>query len=242
MNSVALAFILLVVLLLPVAIYVLVRETTKHSPSPSPLRIERHISPKLQGLVLFDIDGTLTPDRSGRKNALVVEACLRRNFAVGVCTAGSVYTMNNLQSYSWMPELLYRFIREYDNITFNNVASGYVAGKLDKEAYRAIDTFLDSEPLPFRTQWEHTGRHIGYKKGYALVQTAIALGLSEPQELFICDDEKTFLEGVKLYDDKLQTICCGESCGERSLTLHNVIKSLERQPVYHHVSRDNEIS
>tara|TARA_Y100000389_G_scaffold99454_1_gene96190 strand:- start:1537 stop:2223 length:687 start_codon:yes stop_codon:yes gene_type:complete len=228
MNSVALAFILLVVLLLPVTIYVLVRKTTKHSPSPSPLRIERHINPKLQGLVLFDIDGTLTPDRSGKNNALVVEACLKRNFAVGVCTAGAVYTMSNLQTYSWMPEILYRFIKEHDSITFNNIASGYVAGKLNKKAYRFIDTVLDSEPLPFRTGWEYTGRRIGYKKGYALSQTASALGLSEPQDLFICDDEKTFLEGVKLYNNKLQTICCGQSCGEKSLTLHNVIKSLDR--------------
>jgi hypothetical protein len=234
MSPVTLALILLSVLILPIAIYAVARKMVK----PSPPKIEWHISPKPKGLVLFDIDGTLTPDTSGRKNALVVEACLRRNFAVGVCTAGAVYTMDNLGTYSWMPELLYRFMMEHDGVTFNNVASGYVAGKLDKEAYHAIDTALTSESLPWTTRWEYTGRRIGYKKGYALVQTAIALGLSEPQELFICDDEKTFLEGVKLYDDKLQTICCGKSCGEQSLTLHKVVESLERQPHYHPVTQD----
>ena len=43
-----------------------------------------------EGLILFDIDGTLTVN-SKEQNYEIVDYCLNKNFAVGVTTAGSIY-------------------------------------------------------------------------------------------------------------------------------------------------------
>ena len=79
-----------------------------------------------KGLILFDIDGTLT---TGIENEKVVDMCIKKGYAVGICTAGSMYKMENLKSFNWMPYNLWDFIRQHDDVTFNNVASNIIAGK-----------------------------------------------------------------------------------------------------------------
>ena len=65
-----------------------------------------HLHNKYKGLVLFDIDDTLT---TGLDNYNVVQYCIDEGWAVGICTAGSIYNMDNLKKYPynrWMPSNL----------------------------------------------------------------------------------------------------------------------------------------
>lgn len=166
---------------------------------------------KYKGLILFDIDGTLT---TGQHNEEVVQACIDNGWAVGICTAGPVYRMGNLLSYPWMPKNLYDFMILHNNITFNNVGSGFLTGKLNIEAYKSlrvpngIDTY-------------------GYRKGYALQQTGKAIGISNPKCLVLCDDLRTFIRGVLAYNPKLTTLCSGTDCnGQLTVPrILNIIKS-----------------
>ena len=209
-----------VVILLPLLVYGILHVSKGGSASSESVPRD---NTRINGLVLFDIDGTLTSDQGGVKNAMVVEACLRRNYAVGICTAGSMYTMENLPTFNWMPDNLYKFMREYDGVTFNNVASGYVAGRSDRKAYESISLDYLKTYGPC-TDWGCRGKEWGYRKGYAMVKTAEALGVTDLSKVYLCDDQTTFIDGVKLYDQDLQTICCGQECGgtldQRTIARH----------------------
>ena len=110
------------------------------------------------GLVLFDIDGTLT---HGTENEKVVQFFLDRNFAVGITTAGSMYTPDNLLQYSWMPENLYYFMLENNFDSFNNVGSMILCGRYNKNVYNNSISRL----LPFI---EDTRTLMGAYKGVSL--------------------------------------------------------------------------
>jgi hypothetical protein len=148
-----------------------------------------------KGLVLFDIDGTLTSN-TAQNNYLIVQACIDNSFAVGICTAGSVYSMENILSYNWMPKNLYDFIVKEDKITFNNVGSKILLGKPNKLSYSKL-----------------SNQHPGFLKGFALEKTANALGITNPKCMILCDDDIGFIQNFKKYNPNLNVVCSGVSCG-----------------------------
>jgi hypothetical protein len=152
-------------------------------------------------LVLFDVDGTLT---TGKDNYAVVQACIDAGWAVGICTAGSGYTMDNLKTFPWMPMNLYNFIRYHNDITFNNVGSGILCGQPDMDAYVNLTVPLVMKPPGFA---------YGYRKGFALAQTGNALGITDPKRMVLCDDMIVFIQAVQAYNPQLRTVCSGEDCG-----------------------------
>jgi hypothetical protein len=149
-----------------------------------------------RGLVLFDVDGTLT---TGKDNYQSVQTCLEHGFAVGICTAESIYTIENLENYFWMPKNLYEFMKNTNFITFNNVASGYLTGKLNRKAYESINT-----PLGYDIY--------GYRKGFALEQTGKLLGIKNTKNLILCDDLKVFIMSILKYNPNFSILCAGEDC------------------------------
>lgn len=164
------------------------------------------------GLVLFDIDDTLT---TGNDNENVVQMVIDHGWAVGICTANSSYTMDNIKNKSWMPKNLWDFIKKYNDITFNNVGSGFLLGKKQLGVYKR----LYSETPPGIDVY-------GFRKGFALEQTGKVLGINNPKCMVLCDDLKPFIEGVKKYNPELITICSGSNCGGQ-LTVKNVEKVIQ---------------
>lgn len=154
---------------------------------------------KFKGLVLFDIDGTLT---TGKNNEKVVQTCIDNGWAVGICTAGSIYSIDNLLNFEWMPRNLYDFMIEHNNITFNNVASGYLMGNLNYSAYEKLQKYLPyGSPLTY-----------GFRKGFALSETGKALGINS-NSLILCDDLTVFIKGALYYNNNIKVVCAGKDCG-----------------------------
>ncbi len=149
------------------------------------------------GLCLFDIDGTLT---TGTDNHRVVETCLKNGYAVGVATAGAKYTPENVRSYGWMPENLYQFMESSGFCTFNNVSLGILAGKYDTASY--IETELKKPPDVF---WP------GWLKGLALDKTSEACGIHDPSQVFLFENDPSYMKGVNRYNSLYNTVCCGKS-------------------------------
>ena len=159
-----------------------------------------------KGLVLFDIDGTLTSN-SAQNNYSIVQACIDNSFAVGICTAGSVYSMENILSYNWMPRNLYDFIVKEDKITFNNVGSKILLGKPNELSYSKL-----------------SNQHPGFLKGFALEKTANALGITSPKSMILCDDDIGYIQNFREYNPNLTVVCSGVSCGgfEAKLNIDDV--------------------
>ena len=146
---------------------------------------------KYNGLVLFDIDGTLTPN-SANYNFLIVQTCIDKNFAVGICTANNRYSMENLLTFDWMPTNLYNFICKERNITFNNVGSQVLMGKTGKKYYSKL-----------------LHQHPGYLKGFALEKTANILGITNHNCMILCDDDQTYIEYALKYKSNINIVNCG---------------------------------
>ena len=145
-------------------------------------------SKSYKGLVLFDIDGTLTVN-SKEKNQEIVDYCLSKNFAVGVSTAGSIYTMKNLLSFKWMPENLYEFMKKHNDYTFNNVGSMLVNGKKDFKSFKSIYYNINLDFM----------RKLGYAKGFTMYKTANILGIKDNDNIILCDDSPDFINGYKIF-------------------------------------------
>jgi len=196
--------ILLIILLLGIFITILTLHFTK----------DRFVAPNkpiFNGLCLFDIDGTLT---TGTQNEEVVQYCIDKGYAVGVATAGSIYTPANLQSYKWMPNNLYDFMNKHDFDTFNNVASGVLNGIHNPSAYNKI---LKLKPQD--VSWP------GWFKGFALERTGSLYDIKDPSKLFLFDNDPNFIMGVKYYNHDLRVVCSGQPCNG-SLTLKTIKKYL----------------
>jgi hypothetical protein len=157
------------------------------------------LSHKWKGLCLFDIDGTLT---TGIDNYTTIELCLQAGYAVGITTAGAMYTPNNLMSFSWMPKNLYNFMSSYGFNTFNNVASNIIMGKYDPSVYIDI-------------RYKFDGQHImwGLLKARSLVITASVYDITDPKKMILFDNDPGFLEGLSMYNPDLIGICAGHPCG-----------------------------
>lgn len=151
-------------------------------------------SPKnFRGLCLFDIDGTLT---TGQDNAKSIDICLKNGYAVGISTAGAMYTPENLLSFPWMPHNLYYFMKKYNWVTFNNVARSIYAGK-------------------YKPQKDY--RHLGHKqwgvlKGISLRESTKELMIvPEGNSLILFDNDPGFLEGLRTFPNTLG-VCAGHPC------------------------------
>lgn len=153
----------------------------------------RPLNKTYAGLVLFDVDGTLT---TGKDNYRTVQLFLDRNWAVGIVTAGAVYTQQNIARYYWMPINLTHFLLNTGFVTFNNVAGNppILCGKPALLRYASVDRRI---PMGIDGY--------GYRKGHALFETGLKLGL-DPKHVLICDDLLSFIQGVKVYDSAFQTL------------------------------------
>lgn len=160
---------------------------------------------KYNGLVLFDIDGTLTPNNASY-NSLIVQACIDKNFAVGICTANSGYSMENILTFDWMPSNLYNFICKEKNITFNNVGSKLLMGKTSK----TYSNLLYQQP--------------GYLKGFALEKTANILGITNPNCMILCDDDQGYIEYAFKYKPTINIV----NCGVERLSIQNLNNAMSK--------------
>ena len=174
---------------------------------------ERFKYKKYEGLVLFDIDGTLSV-KSKDNNYKVVEYCLTKGYAVGISTAGSIYSMNNLMYFEWMPKNLYDFMKDNDSITFNNVRSMYVTGTY--------------QPYSFNKIYNNSNLNImekfGYAKGFTMFKTAKLFGIVDPKKLILCDDMIPFISGYKIYNKHYNFVYCGDKEGLSLNKIKNIIK------------------
>jgi hypothetical protein len=165
------------------------------------------------GLVLFDIDGTLSV-KSKENNYKVVEYCLNKGYAVGISTAGGIYSMHNLMDFEWMPKNLYDFMKDNNSITFNNVRSMYVTGIYHPESFNKI---YNNSNLNIMEQF-------GYAKGFTMYKTAKLLGIVDPQKLILCDDMQPFITGYKIYNRNYNFVYCGDKEGLSLNKIKNIIK------------------
>ena len=151
-----------------------------------------HNFKKYNGLCLFDIDGTLT---EGKDNYNVVQYFLNLGYAVGVNTAGSIYTVENLKFFEWMPSNLYEFMMKNNFKTFNNVGSRWLCGKQDFDSFNYIDSKVPSGIDLY-----------GWRKGFALEQTAKMFNISNPKKIVMFDDLEYFVRGIKAFNNNFNII------------------------------------
>ena len=159
------------------------------------------ISPqqKWKGVCLFDIDGTLT---TGINNEESIELCINAGYAVGITTAGAMYTPDNLMSFDWMPKNLHIFMQNNGFNTFNNVASGIITGKYDSSEYQDIIN-------------KFQGQHVmwGLLKAKSLINTAKLYNITDFNKMILFDNDPLFLKGLQMYHPDLKGICAGKPCG-----------------------------
>lgn len=205
---------IILVLVLTMSILYLIFRPKNDAPQPTPLQ------PKYKGIVLFDIDGTLTDQgHSGEDNAKLVQICLDTGFAVGINTAGG-YTPDLWQNwppdqqYNWMPKNLVDFMKAHNWNTFNAVRIGYLNGKVDQQAYVSIDKNIPPNIDPF-----------GWRKGFALEQTAKLYGITNPECIIMFDDLPSFIDGMLAWNPNFNVNCINyKTCG--GLTEESVRKAL----------------
>lgn len=151
-------------------------------------------APNFKGLCLFDIDGTLT---TGQDNAQSIDICLKNGYAVGISTAGAMYTPENLLSFPWMPHNLYYFMKKYNWVTFNNVARSIYAGKY--------------QPQPNYNNFGH--KKWGILKAHSLLESSKHIGMGVHSKLVLFDNDPGFLEGLN-YFPRCRGICSGQPCSK----------------------------
>ena len=159
------------------------------------------------GLVLFDIDGTLT---TGTENESVVQYFLDRGYAVGISTAGAMYNPKNIMNFPWMPKNLWFFMVRNNFDTFNNVMSNILCGKFDPSTYNAnMDNVSISNIL-------------GWKKGLSMKKTAEIYNITNPKQIILLDNDPDYISGVKYYNPNFSVICAGKPCSNENLSMKTI--------------------
>ena len=178
----------------------------------SPLNSPQKSPVHWKGLCLFDIDGTLT---TGVNNYESIDLCIKAGYAVGITTAGAMYTPDNLMSFEWMPQNLHVFMQ---NNTFNNVASGIITGKYDSSEYQDI-----------RNKFQ--GQHVmwGLLKAKSLINTAKLYNITDYNKMILFDNDPLFLKGLQMYHPDLRGVCAGSPCGEPMTPklIHDTLKNID---------------
>jgi len=167
---------------------------------------------KYEGLVLFDIDGTLT---DGTENQKVVDYFLKKNYAVGISTAGRGYHKKNLHTFNWMPPNLYNFMIQNNFDTFNNVSDNVLCGQWDPQTY--ID--YNRTDISFLEQ-------LGWRKGLTLKKTGEKYGITDPQKLYLIDNDPSYIMGLKMFNPHYNIICAGLPCSNQVLSLNSIIPQI----------------
>jgi len=163
--------------------------------------------PLYNGLILFDIDGTLT---TGTENEKVVQYYIDKGYAVGIATAGAIYSPKNLLGYDWMPRNLYDWMKANKFNTFNNVGSYILKGKYDPESYSKSMSLKPSSVF-----WP------GWSKGMAMESTG---KLYETTNIILFDNDPSYIDGVHKYNKNLRVICAGYPCGTDTLSMKSIPK------------------
>jgi FMN phosphatase YigB (HAD superfamily) len=169
---------------------------------------------KYDGLVLFDIDGTLT---TGTENYKVVQHFLEKNYAVGITTAGSMYNPCNLTSFDWMPYNLYYFMLKRNFDTFNNVGTMTLCGKENSNIYEDKVYHLLFLIDDFKTL-------IGAFKGVSLEETALLYGITDPKKVILIDNDPYYLRGAFMYNKNFTFIPGGSPATPENLCLERIYK------------------
>ena len=167
---------------------------------------------KFEGLVLFDIDGTLT---TGKENYKVVQYFLDKGYAVGVTTAGSIYTPENISKFEWMPNNLLNFLIMNQYNTFNNVVNKILCGVYRPDLYD-----LHMHNIPSNAQ---ISNYYGWAKALTLKESGYKYGIIDESKLILIDNDPGFIEGVKMYNKKMITIPGGLPASNETLNLENII-------------------
>lgn len=170
------------------------------------IRYKYVVSPSHNGLILFDIDGTLT---TGTENEKVVQSYIDKGYAVGIATAGGIYTPENLLSYDWMPRNLYDWMETNNFNTFNNVASHILVGKYDPKSY-----LKNLAKKPEKVFWP------GWSKGLAMERTG---KLYNTTNIILFDNDPSYIYGVSQYNKNLKVICAGSPCSSETLSMKSII-------------------
>jgi hypothetical protein len=168
---------------------------------------------KYNGVVLFDIDGTLS---TGIENEKVVQYFIDRNYVVGISTAGAMYFPGNLLSFTWMPHNLYNWMEKHNFDTFNNVASGILCGKYNPEAFEHNNERNDLDIYNM----------FGWRKGLTLAKTAEKYGITDPTKMYLLDNDPSYLKGISIYNPKFNLICAGKPCGKTNMGMHTILPKL----------------
>lgn len=175
---------------------------------------DKFTGPKYKGIVLFDIDGTLT---SGLENEKVVQYFIDRNYAVGISTAGAMYHPENLMSFQWMPKNLYQWMKKHNFNTFNNVGSYILCGVYNPEAFNDIGERNDLDLYNI----------LGWRKGLTLSKTAQLYGITNPEKMILLDNDPSYIRGLTLYNPKFNIICAGKPCSNNHMGMHTIIPLID---------------
>jgi len=175
--------------------------------------MSRHI---YNGLVLFDIDGTLT---TGTQNEEVVQYFLDRNYAVGITTAGTMYHPCNLLYFSWMPRNLYFFMVQNNFDTFSNVGSGILCGDYNLEVYDNNTFHLLFLIDDFRTL-------LGAYKGVSLETTGLLYEITDPKKIILIDNDPYYLKGASIYNNNFVLVSGGKPASAENLSMHTIYNYL----------------
>lgn len=155
-----------------------------------------------KGICMFDIDGTLTNQGlDANQNGELFQICLDAGYAIGINTAGPVYTPDKVPSWPptskyfyWMPKNLYDFLVKNNWNTFNNVGSYYLNGKVNKQAY-------DNNKAPSGISQN------GFNKGLALKETAALYNVKDPNCVIMFDDDRNFIQGMREFNSSYNINC-----------------------------------
>ena len=160
-----------------------------------------------QGLVLFDIDGTLS---TGTENEKVVQYFLNNNYAVGISTAGPMYNPKNILNFSWMPKNLGLFMVENNFATFNNVITHILCGKFDPTVYNTKIGDISIYDI------------VGWNKGLSMKKTAELYNITDPKKIILFDNDPNIIRGGNKYNKEFSIICAGQPCSNRNLSMDTV--------------------
>lgn len=166
------------------------------------------------GLVLFDIDGTLS---TGTQNEAVVQYFLDNKYAVGISTANSSYTIENIHTISCIPNNLYNFMRFHHFSTFNNVGNGILRGEQNPFVY-GIQNLVYTHLYGGKTY--NIGHHLGYLKGMTLQKTAMIYNITDPHFMILIDNDPDYISGCLDYNNCFTVIAGGKPASHMNLSLH----------------------
>lgn len=170
------------------------------------LYLKKDSGKEYKGIVLFDIDGTLS---TGLQNEKVVQYFIDRKYAVGISTAGAMYHPSNLLEFAWMPMNLYNWMEQHNFNTFNNVGSGILCGQYKPEAFNERND-LDLYNM------------LGWRKGLTLSKTSELYGITDPKKMILLDNDPSYIKGLSLYNPNFNVICAGKPCSDNHMSMSTI--------------------